>query len=121
MSITNSLRNASVIFGVLLMVTAPMATRAADEPAQQVAASDANQVSCRNLDRPGSRMKNRMCATLAEWSTIQRDRALRGNSLRDNVATANPAVSIGAISGFCTSVPGMTGFGTGASQCSFQR
>ena len=49
--------------------------QAADKAAQQVAPSDANQVSCRNVDRPGSRMKNRMCATLAEWSTIQRDRA----------------------------------------------
>ena len=120
MRITSSLRNASVIFGVLLMA-APIATRAADEPARQVAASDANQVSCRNLDRPGSHMKDRMCATLAEWSTIQRDRALLGNSLRNNVATANPAVSIGAINGFSMSVSGMTGFGTGSSPSDFQR
>ena len=122
MSITNSLRKAPVILGVLLLVAAPMTTRAADQAVQQVTAADANQILCRNLDKPGSHMKYRVCATLAEWSTIQRDRAVRGNSLRANVATANPAVSIGAInSSYSTFVPGVTGFGNGATQSSFQR
>jgi len=99
-----------IIYGSLLVAAAPTITQAADK----AAAPDANQILCRNLDRPGSRVKDRTCATLAEWSTIQRDRALR-----DNVAAANPAVSIGAIS--ATSGTTISGFGTGASQSSFQR
>ena len=74
MSIPNSLRNASMILGVLLLVTAPMTTRAADKAVRQVAAPDTEQdeLMCETVDRPGSRMKQRICAPSAEWSDALR-------------------------------------------------
>ena len=74
MSITNSLRNASVIFGVLLIVTTPIATRADEKAAQQVAALDTEQdeLMCETVDRPGSHMKQRICAPSAQWSDARR-------------------------------------------------
>ena len=91
MSITNSLRNASVILGVLLMVAAPMTTRAADKAVQQVAAPDTepDALMCETVDRPGSRMKQRICAPSAEWSAALR----RAILLRDTPAAGGyPAV-----------------------------
>ena len=91
MRITSSMRNASVIFGVLLMA-APMTTRAADDAlAEQAAASNLKQdeLMCETVDIPGSHMKRRICAPSAEWSDAQRRLLL----LRDMPAAGGyPAV-----------------------------
>ncbi len=106
MSITNSLRNASVIFGVLLTATAPMITMAADQAVQQVAAPETKQdeLMCETVDRPGSRMKQRICAPSAEWSDARRRIIL----LRDT-----PAAGVGPT--------GDAGMSTAGASYSFQR
>ena len=75
-----------MILGVLLMVAAPMTTRAADKAVQQVAAPDTepDALMCETVDRPGSRMKQRICAPSAEWSAA----LLRLSLLRNSVAAA---------------------------------
>ena len=97
----------------LLMMGAPSVTRAADTPAE--AAPDAKQTTlvCRDLNLPGSHVKQHVCGTRGQWSAA-RGRALL---LQRNLATSNgPSPYPG-----WTAVPGWTGFGTGASQSSFQR
>jgi hypothetical protein len=104
--------------GSLLTVAAPTVSHAADPPAQPAATADAKPetLKCVNLDRPGSHIKARVCGIPAEWS------AARG---RLDLLLQNQAVSIGAVGVntpvYSPSVPGMNGFGTGASQASFQR
>ena len=104
MSITNRLRSASMILGVLLLVSAPTMSQETDKAVRQVAAPDATQVSCRNVNVPGSHMKYRVCATLAEWSDA-RSRALL---LRNT-----PAAGVGP-----TGDPGQS---TAGASYSFQR
>lgn len=63
------------IIGVLFVTAAPMTTWAAVQPVEKVVPSEVNrdEVVCRTVDRPGSHMKQRLCAPAAEWSAA-RDR-----------------------------------------------
>jgi hypothetical protein len=75
------------LIGLLVVMTAPLAARAAEQPVKMAAASEADHddLVCRTVDRPGSHMKQRVCATAAEWS------AARGRlfSLKANPAVAS--------------------------------
>lgn len=105
MSINNCLRNASVIFALLLTVSAPMATRA-DEPAAEPAAASDTKLVCRWDKKPGSHTKHKVCATAEQW------RALRGP-----VRLPWGPSSSGAL-GYppAPSIPGTNGLGMGPSQ-----
>jgi hypothetical protein len=61
------------IIGLLLVATAPITTWAAEQPVQEVVASEADrdELVCRTVDRPGSHMKQRVCAAAAEWSAAR--------------------------------------------------
>ena len=100
----------------LLIAGVPTVTRAADRPAEAAPNATQGTLMCRNLDMPASHIKKHVCGTSAQWSTA------RG---RLDLLRQNQAASIGAVRGntplYSPSVPGMTGFGTAASQSSFQR
>ena len=90
--------------GSLLTVAAPTVTRAADQPAEQGAKSKAKQeVACRYVDSPGSRVKRRVCGTTAQWSPENR--------------IPLPSSSAASPSGV---VPGMTDFGNPANQSAYK-
>ena len=117
---TNCARAILCLCCTLLIAGVPTVTRAADPPAEAAPNAKQGTLMCRNLDMPGSHIKKHVCGTPAQWSTA------RG---RLDLLRQNQAASIGA-AGFNTplngpvyspSVPGMSGFGTGASQASFQR
>jgi hypothetical protein len=118
MSINNSLRNASVIFALLLTVSAPIATRA-DEPAAEPAAASDTKLVCRWGRQPGSQTKEKFCATDAQWRAFFQARA---RQVTDRASGNSGSGNSGAV-GYppSPSIPGMNGFGTGASQASFQR
>ena len=63
--------------GLLLVATTPMTTWAAQQPVERVVASQASrdELVCRTVDRPGSHMKQRVCAAPAEWPAA-RDRLI---------------------------------------------
>ena len=104
----------------LLIAGVPSVTRAADPPAEAAPNAKQGTPMCRNLDMPGSHIKKHVCGTPAQWATA------RG---RLDLLRQNQAASIGAAGvntplyppTYPPSVPGMSGFGTGASQASFQR
>jgi hypothetical protein len=116
MNAKSSIRDALTVFGLLLIASAPIATRAAESPAEHAAASDTKLV-CRWGKQPGSQTKEQFCATPAQWRAFF-SRAKQGQ---------NPA----GWQGYSESLPGpgrqgysdggMSGFGTGANQHSFQR
>jgi hypothetical protein len=59
--------------GSLLLAAVPIATQAADPAvSEQATASNAgqNEVTCRDLHRPGSRIKERICGTPAERAAV---------------------------------------------------
>ena len=58
--------------GSLLALTVSTATQAADQPAKQAATSDAKQdtLMCRDLEIPGSHIKQRVCGVPAKWSEV---------------------------------------------------
>jgi hypothetical protein len=61
----------AALCGSLLAMTT--ATQAADQPAKQITTSDAKQdtLMCRDLDIPGSHIKERVCGVPAKWSEAQ--------------------------------------------------
>ena len=99
------------ICGSLLVAAAPTITQAAGR------ASDTKLV-CRWGKPPGSAVKEEYCATAAQWRAFFNRRA---QQVREparwgpNNSAAPPGTS------YSTSVPGMTGFGTGSSPSDFQR
>ena len=92
------------ICGSLLVAAAPAITQAAGR------ASDTKLV-CRWGKPAGSQVKERYCATDAQWRAFFKNRAQQV----PNYSAAPPGTS------YSTSVPGMTGFGTGSSPSDFQR
>jgi len=62
---------------LLLLATAPLSARAAQQPAERAAPAQANEadIVCRTVDRPGSHMKQRICAKAADWLAA-RDRVV---------------------------------------------
>jgi hypothetical protein len=100
--------------GSLLAMTVSTATQAADQPAKQIATSDAKQdtLMCRDLDIPGSHVKEHVCGVPAKWSDTQ----VRLTLMRGNFAAAafphsgGPAV-----------IPGYNGGGAVPSMSNFQR
>ena len=93
------------VCGALLMAAAPTITQAAGR------ASDTKLV-CRWGKPPGSHVKEKYCATAAQWRAFFKNRA---QAAVPNNSAAPPGTS------YSTSVPGMTGFGTGSSPSDFQR
>ena len=100
----------------LLIAAVPTVTRAADPPADAAPNAKQGTLMCRNLDMPGSHIKKHVCGTPAQWSTA-RDRL---DLLRQNQAASIGAAGVNTPL-YTPSVPGVSGFGTGASQASFQR
>lgn len=86
--------------GSLLLVAAPIATQAADHTvSDQATASNArqNELMCRDLHRPGSRIKERVCGTpadraavLAYLSLAREDNAAGSSSLSKKSARGWP-------------------------------
>ena len=68
--------------GSVFTVAAPVVTQAADQPPAQTAKADTKQdtLMCRDLDIPGSHIKQHVCGTPAQWS----DARFRLTLLRDN-------------------------------------
>lgn len=100
----------------LLIAGAPTVTRAADPPDDAAPSAKQGTLMCRHLDMPGSHIKKHVCGTPAQWSTARR----RLDLLRQNQAASIGAAGVNTPL-YSPSVPGMRGFGTGASQSSFQR
>jgi hypothetical protein len=100
----------------LLIAGAPTVIRAAEPQTQAAPNPKQGTLMCRNLDIPGSHIKKHVCGTPAQRSTAQG---------RLDLSRQNQAASIGAAGVntplYSPSVPGMSGFGTAASQASFQR
>jgi hypothetical protein len=65
--------------GSLLTVAAPAVTQAAEQPAAQIATSNAKQdtLTCRDLDVPGSHVKEHVCGVPAKWADTQVRLALK--------------------------------------------
>lgn len=103
-----------------LIAGVPTVIRAADPPAEAAPNAKQGTLMCRNLDMPGSHIKKHVCGTPAQWSTAR---------ARLDLLRQNQAASIGAAGAnrplyapvYSPSIPGMSGFGSGASQASFQR
>ncbi len=114
MSNRKCLGDAWWIVGLLLVATAPIATRAAEQPVEKVVASEADhdELVCQTVDRPGSHMKQRVCAAAAEWS------AARGRLI---LLTTNPAASILAGNPAASIPAGDRNISTAGSGFSFQR
>ena len=75
--------------GSVFTVAAPVVTQAADQPPAQTAKADTKQdtLMCRDLEIPGSHIKQRVCGVPAKWSEAQN----RLYVLRNNVnATSGP-------------------------------
>ena len=91
---------------VLAMTTA---TQAADQPAKQAATSDAKQetLMCRDLEIPGSHIKEHVCGVPAKWSEAQ----TRLYLMRVYPAVSHPATeySAGAMAGNALSSAGLSG------------
>jgi len=106
MSNRKCLGSAWRIIGLLLLATAPVTTWATEQPVEKALASNADRddLVCQNVDRPGSHMKQRVCAAAAEWSAA-RDRLV--------LLKANLAASVGPT--------GDINVSTAASGFSFQR
>jgi hypothetical protein len=95
--------------GSLLAMTAATATQAADQPAKQMATSDAkpDTLMCRDLDIPGSHIKQRVCGVPAQWSEAQ----TRLYLMRVYPAVSHPATeySASAMAGSALSSAGLSG------------
>jgi hypothetical protein len=90
--------------GSLLTVAALNVTQAADPPPDQGAKSKAKQeVTCRYVESPGSRVKRKMCGTSAQWSPANR--------------IPDPSSSAASPSGV---VPGMSEFSNPANQSAYK-
>jgi hypothetical protein len=58
------------VCGALLAMAAPAATQAAEPSAQQVSATD-TKIVCHRVKQPGSRTRQRQCATPAQWRAFR--------------------------------------------------
>ena len=120
------------ICGSLLVVAVPTATQAAEPEAPHASAWDAKVV-CHRVKTPGSRTREKECATRAEWRArgipdrsrtfYSHDRPLGPRKLNGSRGSspAVPGSYSHASPGTSPVVPGNTNFGTVASQSSFQR
>ena len=96
------------VCGSLLLAAAPTITQAAGR------ASDTKRV-CRWVTPLGSAVKEEYCGTAAQWRAFFNRQAQQARVAGPNNSAAPPGTS------YSTSVPGMTGFGTGSSPSDFQR
>ena len=112
----NCARAILCLWCTLLIAGVPTVTRAAAPPAEAAPNAKQGTLMCRNLDMPGSHIKKHVCGTPAQWSTAR----ARLDLLRQNQAASIGAAAVNTPL-YSPSVPGMSGFGTGASQASFQR
>jgi hypothetical protein len=93
--------------GSVIVAAAPTMTQAADGPVSEQAtalSTKQDELVCQTVDRPGSHMKQRICAPSAEWS------AARG---RLSLLRNNPAAGVGPT--------GDQNISTAATGFSFQR
>lgn len=89
----------------LLVVAVPTASQAAEPSARHAPAAD-SKIVCRWGKRPGAQTKEKFCGTVAQWRAI---------------GVPVPTRFYPSTWGPSPSVPGNSGFGTVASQSSFQR
>ena len=93
----------------MFTVAAPIVTQAADPPAKQAATSDAKQdtLMCRDLEIPGSHVKQHVCGVPAKWSEAQ----TRLYLMRVYPAATHPATeySGSAMAGNALSSAGLSG------------
>ena len=95
--------------GSVLAVASPTVTHAADQPAVQAVKPDTQQgtLMCRDLDIPGSHIKQHVCGVPATWSEAQ----TRLYLMRVYPAVSHPATeySAGAMAGNALSSAGLSG------------
>jgi len=95
--------------GSVFTVAAPVVTQAADQPPAQTAKADTKQdtLMCRDLEIPGSHIKQHVCGVPAKWSEAQ----TRLYLMRVYPAVSHPATeyTAGAMAGNALSSAGLSG------------